>query len=205
MFTTRAMKTKPMPGSASARFGHTVLRSGNTLFTSSNSPSDCCTVYRYSHSKIVRALLLAAVLMTSGMDSSPGFAADPPKKTDEPWIAPARAARKENPITVDAKSLAQGKELFGAACLTCHGPTGKGDGPVAATLERNGTPVRPGNLSDPKLWQQSDGTLFWKISEGRTPMPAFQEALSEEQRWQIIIYVRTLAPKGETKTSKPGA
>ncbi len=117
-----------------------------------------------------------------------------PKTEGEAWTAPARAARKPNPIPADAKSLAQGKELFLAACLACHGPAGKGDGPVAGTLERNGVHIRPGDLSNAKLWEQTDGTLFWKISEGRSPMPSFQEGFSEEQRWQIVIYVRTLAP-----------
>ena len=121
----------------------------------------------------------------------------------EPWTAPARAARKENPVVADAKSLAAGKELYTAGCLPCHGAAGKGDGTAAALLERNGVPIRPGNLSDPKLWQQSDGTIFWKISEGRTPMPAFQEAFTEEQRWQIVNYVHTLAPKEEKKTQQP--
>ncbi len=37
--------------------------------------------------------------------------------------------------------------------------------------------------------------IFWKISEGNSPMPAFQEAFSDEQRWDIVNYVRTLAPK----------
>ena len=100
----------------------------------------------------------------------------------------------------DAQSLSKGKELYTAGCMPCHGPAGKGDGSAAALLERNGAPIRPGNLSDPKLWQQSDGTLFWKISEGKTPMPAFQEAFSEEQRWQIVTYVRTLAPKEQIKS-----
>jgi len=113
----------------------------------------------------------------------------------EVWTAPARASRKPNPVAADQKSISQGKDLFTAACFPCHGAAGKGDGPVAGTLERNGTPVRPGNLSDPKLWEQTDGALFWKISEGRSPMPSFQESLSEEQRWQIVNYVRTLAPK----------
>ena len=80
-------------------------------------------------------------------------------------------------------------------CLPCHGPEGRGDGPAAGTLERNGVKVRPGNLSSPKMLEQSDGAIFWKASEGRSPMPSFQETLTEEQRWQIVSYVRTLARK----------
>src|SRR5438874_13647677 len=71
------------------------------------------------------------------------------------WVAPARAARKPNPITADTASIAKGKDLYVAACLPCHGPAGKGDGPAAGTLERNGVRVRPGNLSDPKLWKET--------------------------------------------------
>jgi len=115
--------------------------------------------------------------------------------TDGTWVAPARAARKQNPVAADAKSLAQGKEIYLAACLPCHGSAGKGDGPAGTTLERNGVPIHPGNLSDPKRWEDTDGALFWKLTEGKTPMPAWGETLSEDQRWSVINYIRTLAPK----------
>ena len=130
---------------------------------------------------------------------SPAVRAQDAKALTGPWVAPARAARKANPVPSDATSIAQGKELFTQACLPCHGSLGKGDGPAAATLERDGKPIKPGNLSDPKLWEQTDGTIFWKLSEGRTPMPAFQETYTDEQRWRIVNYVRTLAPQPKTK------
>jgi len=135
------------------------------------------------------ALGAGFTLVLSGLGLAVALAQDPATNAP-PWVAPARAARKENPVPSDEKSRALGKELFVGACLPCHGPAGRGDGPAAATLER-----KPGNLSDPKLWQQSDGALFWKISEGNSPMPSFQEGFSEEQRWQIVNYVRTLAPQ----------
>jgi len=150
----------------------------------------------------VLALTLAASALGVMSSRAQGAATGP----GEVWTAPPRAARKQNPIPADPKSIAQGKELFTGSCLPCHGPAGKGDGPVAGTLERNGVPVRPGNLSDPKLWEQSDGAIFWKISEGRSPMPSFQESYTEEQRWLIVDYVRTLAPppvKGDQTTKKP--
>ncbi|MBI3416453.1 MAG: cytochrome c [Verrucomicrobia bacterium] len=136
-------------------------------------------------------IFLSSFLTPLGADNS--------AKSEDAWVSPARAARKENPFPADAASIALGKELFVAACLPCHGPAGKGDGPAATTLERNGTPVKPGNLTDPKLREQTDGALFWKIGEGRTPMPAFQETFTEEQRWKIVNYVRTLAPKADNK------
>ena len=145
--------------------------------------------------KINMALHLGgAVLLLAG---SPGLNTIQAQSvsTNEVWEAPARAARKPNPVPADTKSLAQGKQLYVAACLPCHGLAGKGDGPAAATLERNGVRVRPGNLSDPKLWVETDGALFWKLTEGKTPMPAWAETLSEEQRWLIVNYIRTLSPK----------
>src|ERR1035437_8381413 len=41
---------------------------------------------------------------------------------------------------------------------------------------------------------QTDGSLFWKLSEGRKPMPAFKDLTTESERWQIINFVRLLAP-----------
>jgi mono/diheme cytochrome c family protein len=40
---------------------------------------------------------------------------------------------------------------------------------------------------------QSDGELFYKISEGRRPMPEFKTKLTEEQRWQLVLFTRSLA------------
>ena len=130
-------------------------------------------------------------------EGSPGFTTAQAQEasTNTVWAAPARAARKENPVPADEKSMAQGKGLYVAGCMPCHGATGRGDGPAAATLERNGVHVHPGNLADPKMWQQTDGAIFWKLTEGMTPMPAWRETLSEEQRWSVINYIRTLAPK----------
>lgn len=107
------------------------------------------------------------------------------------WKAPARAARKKNPIPVDAKSIETGRAVYAAQCLSCHGPAGKGDGPAAKDLN-----PKPRNLSDPAIQQQTDGSMFWKITEGKTPMPTFEKLIAEENRWNVINYVRTLATKG---------
>jgi mono/diheme cytochrome c family protein len=113
-----------------------------------------------------------------------------------PWVAPARAAKKLNPEHRDANSLKVGKKIFERECLSCHGAKGVGDGPKAADLERH-----PGNLAAPAMWDQTDGALFWKISEGNAPMPATKTLLSEDERWHVINYVRTLAPPESAPTS----
>lgn len=103
---------------------------------------------------------------------------------------PATAAAIPNPTASDAASISRGKELYQMGCVACHGSLGRGDGPAASTLERH-----PGVLSDPKLWRQTDGAVFWKLNEGRSPMPSFKEAFADKQLWDIVNYVRTLASK----------
>jgi len=105
------------------------------------------------------------------------------------WTAPARASRKKNPIPSDADSIAAGKSVYVAQCVKCHGDAGKGDGPSAKDLD-----PKPKDLSDPKVAGQTDGALFWKITTGRKPMPAFETLISDNDRWNVVNYIRTLEP-----------
>ena len=109
------------------------------------------------------------------------------------WKAPARAARKENPVSGDAQSLAAGKTIYEQDCVSCHGATGHNDGPLAKDLEK-----LPSELSSELLWKQTDGALFWKIAEGHKPMPTWKSLVSETDRWNVINYIRTLAPRPES-------
>jgi mono/diheme cytochrome c family protein len=124
------------------------------------------------------------------------WAADAP--ATQPWTAPAREARKANPVASDNASIAAGKALYTKHCLSCHGATGVGNGPAAKDLEKS-----PGDLSKPVMWDQTDGAIFWKLSTGKKPMPTFDTLTSETERWQIINYVRTLAPKPAATSSQP--
>ena len=105
----------------------------------------------------------------------------------EPWVIPAFRARKKNPVPADAKSLATGKTLFTQQCESCHGASGRGDGPAAKDLDTS-----PGDLTNPKMWEESDGAIFWKMTDGRKPMQSFETLLTEDQRWHVVNYVRTL-------------
>jgi mono/diheme cytochrome c family protein len=105
------------------------------------------------------------------------------------WRAPPAAANRPNPVAGNANATALGEKLYVANCLTCHGPTGHGDGPGAAALER-----KPANLGARiKETGEKDGELFWKISEGRAPMVTWKASLSETQRWELVNYIRTFA------------
>ncbi len=103
------------------------------------------------------------------------------------WLAPKSADLVKNPLISDLSATAEGKKIFKQMCAICHGNTGKGDGIAGISLN-----PRPTNLSLAKIQSQSDGALFWKMTEGRAPMASYKEALSEQQRWKLVNYIRTL-------------
>lgn len=106
------------------------------------------------------------------------------------WLAPPSASEKRNPLKSDETVIAAGKTTYNKECASCHGKKGKGDGPSAATLD-----VQVGDMSSAATQNQSDGSLFWKISEGKKPMPGLKKKLTEDQIWQVVVYMRTLKGK----------
>lgn len=102
------------------------------------------------------------------------------------WKAPTEAKAKENPLKGNKQAMEKGKKLFASNCAMCHGNTGKGDGPLAASLD-----PKPANLSDVAK-NESDGELFWKISNGKLPMPSFQKTIKEKDRWAVVAYIKSL-------------
>src|SRR5215469_17716520 len=109
------------------------------------------------------------------------------ESTSGKWLSPAQSAAKKNPITSTQDSIAAGQKIYSKTCMTCHGKGGDADGP--AVIELN---IHPAKLSDPQLATESDGSLFWKITTGKKPMPAFGKRLSETDRWHLVNYIRTL-------------
>ena len=103
------------------------------------------------------------------------------------WVAPAAADNLKNPYPAEPLTLKQGEELYNVYCWSCHGETGYGDGAAGGALG-----VKPANFHSEPVKKQTDGALFWKLSEGRGNMPPFKESLSEEQRWQLVAYLRKL-------------
>lgn len=101
---------------------------------------------------------------------------------------PEEASAMANPIANNQESIDAGAALYAENCAVCHGETGLGDGAAAAGLE-----PKPPNLHENHVQELTDGGLFHIITHGRpkTAMPAWEDALSEEERWHAVNFLRT--------------
>ena len=110
------------------------------------------------------------------------------------WELPEDADKTKNPTTATPESIAKGKELYVTRdkgnCIFCHGETGSGNEATRERMRR-----KPADLSNKeRMTAMTDGEVFWKLSKGITGiMPAGEKRMSEEERWHVVNYVRTLA------------
>jgi mono/diheme cytochrome c family protein len=105
------------------------------------------------------------------------------------WAAAERAKKLPNPAPLTEENLKAGKEIYTKHCVQCHGERGDGNGPKSQELS-----VEPGNFTDArKMSTLTDGQLYWQITKGRNPMPAFEDKLAEMERWQAVDYIRGFA------------
>lgn len=104
----------------------------------------------------------------------------------------------QNPRPVTLASVENGRVQFGVFCAPCHGPDGRGDGPVSMTGSLAGPfaavlPVAgPGSIARVR----SDGHVYTTIRYGRRRMPGYARIPSEE-RWDIVNYLRYLNGQAE--------
>ena len=106
----------------------------------------------------------------------------------KPWPVPDKAAKTPNPVKSSAESISAGKALWSQHCSSCHGKTGLGDGTKAAQLK-----TQPNDLTLASAQSQSDGSMFYKISEGRDDMPSFKKKIPDaDDIWDLVNYMRTL-------------
>jgi mono/diheme cytochrome c family protein len=116
------------------------------------------------------------------------------------WSAPAAAKNLNNPVPATDESIALGMKMYSTRCQHCHGERGDGKGERAGNFS-----IAPSDFTDAHAMSLiSDGELFWKISHGRRPMPAFQDKLSEQERWQLVDFIRTFA-QGPRAGAAPAA
>jgi mono/diheme cytochrome c family protein len=116
-----------------------------------------------------------------------------------PWMVPEAAKYVVNPLKPSQEDLPAARKLYLDKCAECHGDTGKGDGPQGRMYD----PL-PKDLTDAAHMNAvSDGELFYKISEGHRPMPAFRKRLTDEQRWRLVLFLRALTVPAATDSTAP--
>lgn len=127
--------------------------------------------------KVVFVICLLLGLSVSAQDKPKG----------KPWLAPESAIKIKNPVKSDDAKLKEGKELYAQHCKSCHGSKGLGDGTKAEKID-----ISCGDFTNVDYAKVTDGEAYWKTTEGRKPMPSFKEKLSDNERWTVINYVRSL-------------
>ena len=137
---------------------------------------------RWATSGSSRILLRVLLATTAALAMSLASAA----AQSDGWNIPADADALRSPLEQTPALVARGRTTYASRCQRCHGPEGRGDGPAS-------DPKRPAaNLTDPAI-ANSDGVLFYKVWNGKRPMPAFKSELTRDEVWAVVAFVRTLS------------
>lgn len=94
--------------------------------------------------------------------------------------------RLVNPTQRTSESLERGRDRYEIYCQLCHGPEGRGDGPVSARF------IRPPDLTAQQARNYTDGYLYTIIRHGRAIMPGYGDRVRGEDRWHLVNYLRLL-------------
>jgi mono/diheme cytochrome c family protein len=114
------------------------------------------------------------------------------------WIIPDEDKQRKNPLQPSPKVIEAARPLYTENCERCHGATGKGNGPESARQY-----PAPSDLTDAtRMSALTDGAIFYQISEGRRPMPSFKRRMTEDQRWQLVLLLRSFAPPPASANQK---
>jgi mono/diheme cytochrome c family protein len=114
--------------------------------------------------------------------------------------APASAKQLKNPLPAAEENITRGRALYNQHCASCHGADGKAQTEKATTMK-----VKPANLT--ALHGRTEGEFFSVITTGikSSGMPAFASSLSEQERWQTVLYVQHLSGAHQTPQQSPTA
>ena len=129
-----------------------------------------------TRSRFLNVAWVAAAALLAGIAAGQNLT----YRQDPDWQPPQVAAARSNPLAQNSVAVGGGRKLFLRECSQCHGQEGSGR-------------KRAADLLLPEVQKQSDGALFWKITNGnaRHGMPSFSR-LPELQRWQLVLYLRQL-------------
>ena len=133
--------------------------------------------------KLLLIVLIVFVVLAGGGAAFLYFTSD--------WNAPEQAKKLSNPVPPTEDAIDAGMMNYLDHCKSCHGENGDGKGERAEKLS-----IAPSDFTDAHAMSlATDGELFWKISRGHRPMPAFRDKLSENERWQLVDFLRTFSQK----------
>ena len=111
----------------------------------------------------------------------------PVAASDASQAAPNDAAKPVDAAALLQASVHRGSQVYNIYCISCHGATGTGDGPIA----KRGFPPPP-PLPTGKSVQMKDGQLFHILTSGQGSMSSMAAQLTRDRRWDVINYVRSI-------------
>ena len=147
---------------------------------------------------------LAVLLAPARTASLPAQEEKPPaeqtaqEKPPEPLVIPEAEKNRKNPVAPDRESIQRGRNLFSSQCVWCHGPKGDGKGELAVA---DNLPTPDFTAAQQK--KRTDGELFYILVHGHGGMPGQGSRLREKQKWDLINFIRSLAPAAKPKALKP--
>jgi mono/diheme cytochrome c family protein len=94
------------------------------------------------------------------------------------------------PFPLNAEAAARGRAIYAIHCVSCHGPSGRGDGRISDKF-----PQAP-NLRHVSICKRSDGFIYGTLTAGGRAMPTMREGTSSRDRWDLVAFVRSLQAEG---------
>ena len=139
----------------------------------------------------MKSLYIKLTTITLGIFLMFSFSGSIKAQSTGDWVIPAKFKTMKNPVAVSKENVSDGKDLYAKHCKSCHGSTGLGDGPKAASLDATCS-----DFSTKKFQAQTDGEIFYQMSEGKGKMPYFKKLIPDDNsRWALVNFLRTLAAK----------
>jgi mono/diheme cytochrome c family protein len=144
---------------------------------------------------------LSFVGRTGGLPADQGTAEEPESQPapsaperPKPIVVPEAEKSRKNPVPPSPETIESGRSLFASQCTMCHGAKGNGRGDLAARLKL----AVPDFTSARQQQKRTDGELFYILTHGHGEMPP-ERRLPDQQKWEIIHYIRTLVPAAMPK------
>jgi mono/diheme cytochrome c family protein len=126
-------------------------------------------------------------------DTIPVHGGEPPMSLEQ------AAIKMHNPLQATPENLAKGKEQFNTYCAPCHGESAQGDGPVAHILKKPPKSLLVGAIKD-----RPDGYIYGAIRDGVRASPSYADEMAAEQRWQVVMYLRSMQSAAAAKAKVAG-